>query len=176
MYKINKLLKLDQNVFHTDDLGRIWGLPNKNTVYTTIKRYVQKGILIPVFKGLYATIPLSQIDPQLLGVKALHRYAYISTETVLAQEGIIFQQSSTITIISSLSRQFSIGDNHYRVRQLQDRYLYNPAGISLHNSVSTSNRPRALADLLYFNPHAHLDNTLIDWQQVRKIQKEVGYV
>ena len=61
MYKIDKLLKLNRDLYHTGDLGVLWEITNKNTLYTTIKRYVQKGILIPIHKGLYATKPLDKI-------------------------------------------------------------------------------------------------------------------
>ena len=40
MYKIDVLLKQDQKVFHTQDLALLWGIINKNTLYTTIKRYL----------------------------------------------------------------------------------------------------------------------------------------
>src|SRR3990167_6798428 len=148
MYKIDKLLKQNQVLFHTRDLGKIWNITNKNTLYTTIKRYVQKGVLIPIFKGLYATVELSSIDPILLGTKAIHQYCYISTETVLAREGIIFQQSPVMTFVSSVSRSFSIGSNHYLIRQLNDRYLFNAVGVTSVNSISQANTYRALADLL----------------------------
>jgi len=44
MYRINELIKLDRKIFHSNDLAIAWGISNKNTLYTTIKRYVQKGI------------------------------------------------------------------------------------------------------------------------------------
>ena len=92
MYRINKLLKLDQKLVHTRDLALLWSISNPNTLYTTIKRYVQKGVLLPVHKGLYSTVPLTHIDPVRVGIAILHTYAYISCETVLAQAGIIFRQ------------------------------------------------------------------------------------
>ncbi len=86
MYRINELIKLDRRLYHTNDLAILWGVSNKNTLYTTIKRYVQKEILIPVYKGLCSTIPLSQLNPLEMGVAIVHKYAYLSTESVLAQK------------------------------------------------------------------------------------------
>ena len=89
MYRIDTLLKLKEKLFHTNDLALLWGITNKNTLYTTIKRYLQKGILIPVHKGFYSTVPIDQLDPFKLAIGYLHRFTYISCETVLIQEGII---------------------------------------------------------------------------------------
>ena len=41
MYRINQLLKLKNELYHTSDLSYIWGIKNSNTLYTTIKRYVK---------------------------------------------------------------------------------------------------------------------------------------
>ena len=56
MYKINKLLQAPTKLFHTQDLALLWGISNRNTLYTQIKRYVQKSILHPIHKGFYATV------------------------------------------------------------------------------------------------------------------------
>ena len=166
MYKINELLKLQQNLFHTNDLALIWGIDNKNTLYTGIKRYIQKGILIPVQKGLYSTIPLDQ-----------HGFAYLSTESVLAQEGVISQAVFAITLVGSISKRFEVGGYHFICRRLKDELLYRTAGIEQKDGVFIAKIERAAADILYFDPKYHFDNlSKIGWTKVRQIQKEVGYI
>lgn len=56
--KLNLLLRSSQNLFHTQDLALLWAVENRNTLYTTIKRYVKKGTLIKITKGLYSKKPL----------------------------------------------------------------------------------------------------------------------
>ncbi len=176
MYRIDTLLKLKEKLFHTNDLALLWGITNKNTLYTTIKRYLQKGILISVHKGFYSTIPISQIDPFKLAIGYLHRYAYVSCETVLIREGIIFQKANYLTLVSSISKKFSIASHSYLVRQLKDNYLYHGRGIDNVNGVMTANVERSIADLLYFNPEFYFDNKKkIDWKKVRETQKVIGY-
>lgn len=177
MYRINILLKQNQKLFHTRDLSILWGIHNPNTLYTTIKRYVQKGILIPVHKGLYATILPQDLDPCALGVSALHTYAYVSCETVLSRAGIIFQADNAITLVSSVSRRFTLGGYHYIVRKMHDRLLYCDAGIERQNGILTAGIPRAVCDMLYFNPTVHFDNPkAIDWPEVRAIKQEAGFL
>ncbi len=176
MYRIDQLLKQNQKLFHTQDLALLWEIENNNTLYTTIKRYVQKGILIPIHKGFYSTLPLSNINLFLLGIGYLHSFSYVSTETVLSNEGIVFQKTNYITLISNTSKKFKIGDIWYHARKLKERYLYNESGIETKDNVRIATVERAVSDLIYFDPLYHFDlNTHINWKKVKKIQKEVGY-
>jgi len=176
MYRINELLKLDRKIYHSNDLSILWNITNKNTLYTTIKRYVQKGVLLPIYKGLYSTVPLSQLDPLELGKAIIHRYTYLSTESVLAQAGVIAQSTYAYTFVSNLPRKVSVDNLSFLFRQLKDEYLFNPSGILDQNGIYVASTERAAADMLYFNPRYHFDvPTSIDFNRVELIQKEVGY-
>ncbi|MEK7633779.1 MAG: hypothetical protein AAB437_02965 [Patescibacteria group bacterium] len=177
MYRIDTLLKLKEKLFHTNDLALLWGITNKNTLYTTIKRYIQKGVLIPIHKGFYSTVPINQVNPFKLAIGFLHQFAYVSCETILVREGIIFQKENYLTLVSSVSKKFTIADHSYLVRQLKDNYLYYDRGVDNVGGVMTASIERAVADLLYFNPNYYFDNKKrIDWKRVKIIQKEVGYI
>lgn len=174
--KIGLLLKQERKLFHTNDLAVIWDVANKNTLYTTIKRYVERGILMPIHKGFYAVIELAKINPVELAVSYLHQYAYLSTESVLVEGGIISQDIPHITLVSGVSKRFQLADNAYLVRQMQPRFLYQNRGIIQEKSYKKATIERAVADLLYFNPRYHLDGRrLVDWDKVGFIQKEVGF-
>lgn len=176
MYRIDILLKLKEKLFHTNDLALLWGVDNKNTLYTTIKRYVQKGILIPIHKGFYSTVPIDQVDPFKLAIGYIHRFIYVSCETVLISEGIIFQKENYLTLISSVSKKFTISSHSYLVRQLNNSYLYNDRGIDNINGIMTASVERAVADLLYFNKNYYFDNkNKINWKKVKEMQKDIGY-
>lgn len=169
------LINSNQRVFHTQDLSLLWQMSG-NTLYTTIKRYCAKGVINRVYKGMYIIGKLEDIDSFLLGIKVLNRYAYISTETILENNGIINQKIPYITLISSVSRKFKIGKHSYVCRQLNDQYLFQAADIKEKDGVKYAGISRAVADLLYFNPKYYFDNQkLINWVKVNKIKKEVGY-
>jgi len=182
MYRMNKdnkiavLLKQKEIIFHTQDLMVLWDVYNKNTLYTTIKRYCQKEVLYSIQKGMYSVIPINKIDVWLLGSKALYKYNYVSTETILVKEGIINQVSDKITLISSKSLKFELNGNFFVSRQLADKFLFNNSGIVVIDGVRQAVLARAVADMLYFNPKFYFDNQkLINWRLVKKIQKKVGY-
>jgi predicted transcriptional regulator of viral defense system len=174
--KLDLLLKYPQNLFHTGDLSLLWNIENKNTLHTTIKRYADKGILIRIQKGFYSKIPLEQISPIKLGMSFLHSFCYLSTESILVKEGIISQAIPHITLISNQSKKFKIENNSYISRQMKDKFLFNEAGIVVRDSVKEASIERAIADMLYYDSNYHFDApSLIDWDKVKTIQKEVGF-
>ena len=176
MYRLNELIKSDRNVYHSNDLAILWNISNKNTLYTTIKRYVQKGVLIPIYKGLYSTVPVSELDPLELGRAVIHRYTYLTTESVLAQAGIISQATYAYTFVSSLSKKITVRDFSFLFRKLKDEYLFNPTGITNKDGSFVATTERAVADMLYFNPKYHFDfSESIDLKKVKRMQKEIGY-
>jgi len=176
MYRISELIRIDHKIYHSNDLALLWGITNKNTLYTTIKRYIKKGVLVPIYKGLYSTVPISQLDPLELGKAIIHRYTYLTTESVLASAGVISQVTYAYTFASDLSKRVSVGPLSFLFRQLKDEYLYNPTGVENRNGVFVATLERAVADMLYFNPKYYFDvRDSIDFEKVKFIQKEVGY-
>ncbi|MBU0486815.1 MAG: hypothetical protein KKA07_03255 [Bacteroidetes bacterium] len=174
--RIDILLKQDRKTFHTEDLSLLWNISIRNTLLTTIKRYTREKVLYRIFKGFYSTVPVEQLDPVALGISAIHDYAYLSTESVLIDHGILQQNFAYHTLISNNTRTFSILNHHYKVRKLRKEYLYNDTGIKYENGIRIATVERAVADLLYYNPKYYFDGMKrIDWKKVRDIQKEIGY-
>lgn len=168
------IAKLAIPVFHIDDLARIWGISNRNTLSTSLKRYVEKGLIYRLYRGLYSIKPVTELDPLPLGAKALNSYCYLSGETVLAKQGVIFQQIDYFTFMGEKTKRFKIGDYKYYCRQLKDEFLYNDVGIDKTEKLNLATLERAVADILYFNPKYHFDNpNTINWAEVNRIQTTV---
>ena len=164
------IAQLNEKVFHIDDLARLWQITSKNTLRITIHRYIKKGWLFRIYRGFYSIVPVNKLDPFFLGVKALHQFAYVSTESVLSEAGVIMQIPSSITLISAESRQYTIGNYEYRSRKLQDQFLFNSVGIKDTQEFKKAGIERAAADLLYYNSKYHFDNySLINWQKVKEL-------
>lgn len=157
MNKLNILLKSNERLFHTQDLALLWGIENRNTLRTTIKRYIKKGVLIKVFRGLYSTIPIDEIDKFELGTSLIHRYCYVSCETVLFLEGVINQIVYPITYVSSISTKFEINGVLYIYRQAKPELLLNPDGVLHKKGYFVATKERAISDMKYFSPKYYLD-------------------
>lgn len=174
--KLNQLLKSGKKLFHTQDLALLWGSENRNTLYTTIKRYLKKGVLIKVSKGLYSTVPIDSLNIYELGTSLIHKFCYVSCETVLEKEGVISQKVYPITFVSSVSQKIEFNRQSFVYRQLQDQLLLNPDGVERKDGYFIATKERAVADMLYFNTKYYFDNpSLVDWEKVARIQKTVGY-
>ena len=170
--KIKILLQDGRILYRTQDLAVLWGINNANTLYTTIKRYVKRGVFIKIYKGFYSVKPIDKVDFLSLGLAALHRYGYLSMETVLVERGIIFQDIKYITLVSDVSKRFQLGGYKFLVRRMKPEYLHNNIGITKRGASVE----RAVADMLYFNPGYHFDaKKLINWQKVEEIKKAIGY-
>jgi predicted transcriptional regulator of viral defense system len=157
-------------LWHTREIGIAWNISNPNTLRTTLKRYNANKLLYRLYRGFYSTIPIEKLDPWLIGVRALQTYSYISIETILFKYGIINQPPSGITLISSVSKHFSIATHTFLVRKMRAGNLYNNIGIIKENNINIATPERAVADMLYYNPQKTFDTpNLINWSKVKKI-------
>ena len=176
MYRIRELLQLDRKIYHTNDLAVLWKISNRRTLYMTISRSIARGVLYPIYKGLYATVLVETLDPLILGKAIIHRYTYLTTETVLATAGVISQTVYDYTFVADISKRVSVGPWLFRYRQFKDEYLFHPVGVEEQNGVFTATVERAAADMLYFSPKYHFDvPELIDIEKMKAIKEEVGY-
>jgi predicted transcriptional regulator of viral defense system len=176
MYRISQLIRINRKLYHTNDLAVLWKIQDRNLLYKTISRFMKKGLLYQVYKGLYSIVPLSELNPLDLGRSINHSYTYLSTETVLAQVGAITQSVYDFTFIADKSKKITVGEWIFRYRQMKEEYLHHPIGISEEEFGFVASVERAAADMLYFSPKYHFDvPDLIDFEKVKRIQAEVGY-
>lgn len=177
MNKINELIKSGQTIFRTSDLAMLWGISNRSTLYTATQRLIKQGVLTRIYKGLYTTASLNQIEPILLGQKVAHDFAYLSTETVLIQAGILFQSLPYLTFVTTRSQKMRLLGQAYRYRQMLPQFLFNQTGITQKKGLFTATPERAAADLLYYNTAAFFDNPDgLNWKTVKEIQQQVGFI
>ncbi len=152
-----ELAVMGETIFTIQDVATIWKIKNRQTLRVLLARYVKRGLLNRIWRGLYSISSPKKIDPFILGIKALHRYAYISCETVLFNEGLINQRPTEITIVSDISKRFSLLGHQYRSRKINDKVLYDTTGIVCQNSVRIATLDRAKRDMDYFNPQKYYD-------------------
>ena len=152
-----ELTTMGEKIFAVQDVATIWKIKNRRTLRVLLARYVKRGILYRVWRGLYSIIDPKEIDPLFLGIKILHRYAYVSCETVLFDAGLINQRPTEITIVSNISKRFSLLGHQYRSRKMNDGGLYNTTGIILRNGIRLATPDRAKRDMTYFNPKKYYD-------------------
>ena len=169
-----ELAKLGELIFSTNDLARIWNVNDRNTLLTTLKRYSAAGLIIRLYRGLYSLKKADELDPLVLGAKAINSYCYLSGESVLAKHGVIFQQVNYYTFTGQKTKRFKVANYSYYCRQLKDDFLYNDFGVDKSGQYNVATLERAVADILYYNPNYHFDNPkMINFSEVKNIQQKV---
>jgi len=172
--RLSKLLSTGQALFHTADLALLLDIANANTLRVTLHRLTQAEILHRIQRGLYSILPPEKMDPVLLGQSCLHQFTYLTTESVLRDEGYILQSLEALTFVSSVSRRFVILGHRIISRRLHARFLHHPLGIQKKNGIFRATPERAIADMLYFDPWYHFDRE-VEWGNIQALQKEIGY-
>lgn len=172
--RIGLLAAKKEIIFHIDDLANLWGIKKPSLLRTTLMRYVRSGLLHRIYRGFYSLLTLDDINPVLLGAKALHNFCYLTTETILYNTGYLSQKPLAYTFVSEKSSRFHFSNHQFISRQLNPKFLYHPEGILLQEGINQATPARAIADMLYFNSKTHFDKP-VDWKAIYNIQKTISY-
>lgn len=164
---LSALLRSSKTVFTTRDIALLWHEPNTAAARVRLNYYTAKGDLIRLRNGIYAKNPhYSRLE---LATRILTP-AYVSFETVLAREGVIFQYYEPIFVASYVTRQVVIDGQTYAFRMIKPPLLVDAAGIEHSAETSIASRERAFLDMLYVHDDYHFDNLRsLDWEAVFRI-------
>ena len=164
---IAKIYGSSKTVFNTKDIALIWGENNKNNLKSKISYYVKNKDLIRLKNGIF--IKDKNYDRFELATR-IYTPSYISFETVLRENGIIFQHYDTVFVAGKLSKDILIDDLKISFRKIKNIALYNPLGIINKNNYSMASKERAFLDTIYLFPQYYFDNLRsIDWQKCFEI-------
>ena len=162
-----KLLNTGKTVFSVNDIYQIFSHLNKFSLRNLISRMGKQWLLQNICNGIRA-LPKYNIY-ELANV--IQKPSYISLETVLYKEGIIFQYyGNTIYSISTKTNDYLLGDKKYVYKTIQPEILWNPKGVVYKDWYAIATPERAMCDRLYLTPHHYFDNLRnIDREKVEEI-------
>ena len=172
-----EIYKSPLTVFTLHDIALLTGDGNANTLKSRVHYYVTGGKLLAPRKGIYAKEHYNRVEL----ANRIYTPSYISLETVLQRENIIFQHYEVVFAVSYLSRELE--SLKIRYRKIQDRILYHPMGLIKEDGYTIAGRERAFLDALYIYGSYFFDNlspldragvfTLIEEvYKVKKIEKQ----
>jgi hypothetical protein len=160
---ISMLLRLNNSVFTFKELSLIWNEPDVNLIKKRVYRYTKTGKLHSIRKGIYAKD--KNYDKLELANK-IFTPAYISLETILSREGILFQHYDQIFVVSYLSREIFCDGQTYVFRRIKEVILTNTLGLEEKGNYYTASKERAFLDTIYLNKNYHFDNlSSINWDK-----------
>lgn len=142
----------------------LWGEQNTPSAKVRINYYVKKGDLYHIRRGFYAKD--QNYDKFELATK-IFTPSYISLETVLAKEGVIFQFYSQIFTASYLTRGIDVDGQTYSYKKIKTEILTDPAGIEHKGNYPVATKERAFLDAVYLYKNYYFDNLSgLDWNKV----------
>lgn len=161
------IFRSPNTVFTFKDIALLWGETNTKLVQKRIYRYVTAGKLYPIRRGIYAKD--KNYDRYELATK-IYTPAYISFETVLRSEGVIFQHYERIFVASYLTREIACDEQIYDYKKLKNIILFNNLGLIRKGNYTIACKERAFLDALYLYKNYHFDNLNgIDWNLCFKL-------
>jgi len=164
---LTTILRSAKTVFTSRDIAILWQDPGSSATRVRISYYVKKGDLIRLRKGLYVK---NKDYNKLELATRIFTPSYVSFETVLAREGLIFQMYQPIFVVSYTTRKISIDDQVYSFKTIKNNVLTNSLGIENINETSIASKERAFLDTLYVNNNYYFDNLRsLDWEKVFQI-------
>ncbi len=158
-----ELYKKTQTVFTLQEISLYFPELSKESLKDRLRYAVKTGKLLRLRKGIYAKVKYNLFEL----ANKLYTPSYISLETVLRQTGIIFQESSTITLVSYLSREIVIDKQRIVYRKIKDEILTNRIGIIEKDHYFIAEKERAFLDSVFLYKDFHFDNLKpLNWQKV----------
>lgn len=157
-----------QTVFSLKELSLLF----PKTSYSSLKNKIHYALrtkkLKKLRKGIYAKEKFNIFE----AVTKIYTPSYISLETVLANQGIIFQESSAIFAVSYLTRKIKISGQNIFYRKIKDSVLLNKVEIRKKEHYFIALKERAFLDAVFLYKDYHFDNLIqLDWAKIDKIVK-----
>ncbi len=123
---ILSILREGNTVFTFKDILLSSGETNTFLLKRRINYYVKNKELYPIRKGIYAK---DKNYDRLELANRIYTPSYISLETVLSREGIVFQHYEQIFLVSYLTREIICDGQKYVFRKIKDTILTNSLGL-----------------------------------------------
>lgn len=165
---ITVIYKTSATIFKTADLAILLRESNYERLKSKLSYYAKTGILKRLRKGLYAKPEYNKLEL----ANKIYTPSYISLETVLAKEGVIFQYYKNIFIVSYLTRKIEVDDIEIQIRKIKNNILLNNEGIIYKDNCFIATKERAFLDTLYLYKNYYFDNLKnIDKKKVFEILK-----
>jgi predicted transcriptional regulator of viral defense system len=161
------LLRSNKTVFSSKDIALLWHDPVTSATRVRLHYYIKKGDLYRIRKGLYAK---SRNYNKLELATRIFTPSYVSFETVLVKEGLIFQYYDQVFVASYLTREITVDRQTYSYRRMKAEVLTDTIGIEHVSETSIATKERAFLDTLYVNADYQFDNIrALNWEKVFEI-------
>ena len=165
---ILEIYKKPQTVFSLKEISMLFPEFIYKNLKSKLSYFVSTGKLKRLRKGIYAKENYNFLEL----ANKIYTPSYISLETVLEKEGIVFQKYKTVFVSSYLSRRIKVENQEIFYRKIKDEILLNSLGINEENYYFIASKERAFLDAVFLYKDYHFDNLRpLDWEKIKEIEK-----
>lgn len=142
---VKALERLDKPFYTIPDIEKITGL-SRDSLYVTIKRLVDKGVLERIGSGIYRVFTAPPSIER--AASSLYIPNYLSFESALSRYGILTLIPYTLTFATTRkSRRFTIEGRDIEFRQIKKDLFW---GYEMEGGIYIARPEKAFLDLVYF--------------------------
>lgn len=164
---LTDIIRSPKTVLTVSDIVLIWKDSNSKAIKSRLSYYAKNKDLFRVRRGIYVK---NKEYSKLELATRIFTPSYVSFETVLAKEGLIFQYQTKIQLASYLNRELNIDGQIYFYKRLKKTIITNSIGVENINETSIASPERAFLDILYTNNNYYFDNLRsLNWDKVMLI-------
>ena len=163
-----QLYSRPESVFTLNEISQLFPNISYENLRDRLYYFTKTGKLQRPRQGIYAknAFNLSEL------ANKVYTPSYISLETVLANESVVFQHYETIFAVSYLTRTIKIGTATIQYRQIKGDILTNMRGIEQNKGYFIASKERAFLDAIYIYKNYHFDNLgNINWETIDALKK-----
>jgi len=165
---IFELYRKEATVFTLKEITLLFPNLTYKTVLNKLAYAVKTNRLKKIRKGVYVK---DRFDFFELANK-LYTPSYVSFETVLQKEGIVFQVYKTVFVASYLTRNIRLKEHEIFYRKIKDEILLNTKGVERINNYFIATKERAFLDAIFLYKNYYFDNLKpLDWEKIAELKK-----
>lgn len=169
MHKIdilNTIYKTNQNIFSLKELSLMFPSIKYVNLKRRLNNLVKKNKILSPTRGIYTKDNYSVAE---LALK-LYSPSYLSLETVLVKEGVIFQEYNSTYVISYKNRVIKINGHNIIYKRLRSEILLNNLGVEKKDNYAIATKERAFTDSVHLYGNYHFDNlSTLNWNLVLEL-------
>lgn len=149
------MLSSKRTVFTIQSLMMLSGCNDGIKITKSLHYYAREGVILNPRRGIYSKL---EYDDEEMAC-SLFNPSYISLEYVLARTGVIFQWDESVTCVSYLSRQVSVGNRDFQFRRITPELWIGMEGIEQRDNVAIASAEKAFLDMVYLSAgNCYFDN------------------
>jgi hypothetical protein len=162
-----KIYRQPQTVFTFKELGILFPAIKSASLKNRVAYALKNKTLTSPRRGIYVKTDFDFLEL----ANKIYTPSYISLETVLAAEGVVFQWYETVFAISYLTRRINAGGREIFYRKIKDKILLNQDGVIRKGNYFIASKERAFLDAVFLYRNYHFDNLeALDWKLIEQLK------